>query len=116
MFFLDRDLWECYKLQDIQDDVRENRHQAIAATRRSEESAAALAENVARTALLLHSLVETLVRKGLVAREEISAVFQELDLLDGQADGKLAQAPTAADNSPDRASTPEEFLRKLERE
>lgn len=115
MFLLDRDLWQFYKLQDLQDDVQQSRLRAISASRRSTQAEEAQAEAVARTALLVHSVVEVLVRKGIITREEIAAVAEEFDRLDGQADGKLAQSTAAEERPAERTLSPEEFLKDLER-
>lgn len=122
MFYLAPETWARYKLLDIHDDVKLNRMSRIEASderARMTESLETLQENLARALLLVHSLTEALVRKGLVTREEIAAVAAQLDMLDGQADGKLSPGTVAgtvkAPDPPDRPLSPHEFLGKLEK-
>ena len=57
------------------------------------------------------------MRKGVMTREEIAAVANQLDMLDGQADGKLAPGSIAGTVKPsDRPMSPQEFLGKLEKQ
>ena len=48
-----------------------------------------LEEGVARALLLLHALTESCLRRGVFTHDELAAVIDEVDLLDGVADGKL---------------------------
>lgn len=48
-----------------------------------------LEDDLARTHLLIHALVEACLSKGVLTREQISEACARLDLLDGVADGKL---------------------------
>ncbi|MDX1946654.1 MAG: hypothetical protein SFU86_14735 [Pirellulaceae bacterium] len=88
--------------------------------------------NQARTLLLLHGLTTTLLRKQIVTREELKTVMDEIDLLDGQADGALdpAASPGTKARPTERHSTgsalddlartlpdqedPREYLKNLE--
>lgn len=56
------------------------------------ERVAQLEEDLARAVLLIHTLVEACVRKGVFTREEIARAAAEIDLFDGVADGKLDPA------------------------
>jgi hypothetical protein len=51
-----------------------------------------LEEDLARAVLMIHTLVEACVRKGMFTREEIARVSAEIDLFDGTADGRLDPA------------------------
>jgi len=51
-----------------------------------------LEDDLARTHLLIHALVEACLSKGVLTREQISEACARLDLLDGVADGKLDPA------------------------
>ncbi len=51
-----------------------------------------LEDDLARTHLLIHALVEACVDKGILTREQITRACTRLDLLDGVADGKLDPA------------------------
>lgn len=57
-----------------------------------------LEEDLARAVLMIHTLIEACVRKGVFTREEVAAVAHEIDLFDGIADGKLD--PTVVRPSP----------------
>lgn len=117
MFYLNRDWWEYSKIQDLEDDVRQARREASRAHSISGESVDVLTDNLARSLLLVHTLIETLVRKGLVTREELVTTMNELDALDGQSDGKLAPGTLPGTvKPPPRSQTAEEFLRNLEKE
>ena len=116
MFYLAPEAWERYKLLDIHDDLKQSQREAAHAKARATDSIEILEENLSRALLLVHSLTHALVRKGLVTREEIAAVAAQLDMLDGQADGKLAPGSVAGTvKSPERPLTPSEFLGKLEK-
>ena len=115
MFYLAPEAWERYKLLDILDDLKQSQREPAHAKAHATDSIEILEENLSRALLLVHSLTGALVRKGLVTREEIAAVAAQLDMLDGQADGKLAPGSVAGTvKSPERPLTPSEFLAKLE--
>lgn len=116
MFYLAPEAWERYKLLDMHDDLKQSQREASHARARATETAETLQENLSRALLLVHSLTEALVRKGLVTREEIAAVATQLDMLDGQADGKLAPGTVAGTvKEPERPLSTQEFLGKLEK-
>ena len=50
---------------------------------------AQLEDDLARAVLLIHSLTEACVQKGIFTREEIARTAAEIDMFDGIADGKL---------------------------
>jgi len=50
---------------------------------------AQLEDDLARAVLLIHSLAEACVEKGIFTREEIAEAAAEIDMLDGIADEKL---------------------------
>jgi len=116
MFYLAPEAWERYKLLDMHDDLKQSQREASHARARATESVETLEENLSRALLLVHSLTEALVRKGLVTREEISAVASQLDMLDGKSDGKLGPGTVAGTvKEPERPLSTQEFLGKLER-
>jgi len=51
-----------------------------------------LEDDLARAVLLIHSLTEACILKGVFTREEIARAATEIDLFDGAADGKLDPA------------------------
>jgi hypothetical protein len=74
--------------------------------------------DLGRTLLLALSVDRILVQKGVLTNDEIARVADQLDLVDGVADGQLNPAtvrPAEAARS-DGPEEPEEFLRRLERE
>jgi hypothetical protein len=74
------------------------------------DRAAQLEEDLARAVLMIHTLVEACVRKGVFTREEIARVSAEVDLWDGVADGRLDPAtvrPTPPPPPPPSAGPPE---------
>jgi hypothetical protein len=74
-----------------------------------------LEDDLGRLALLVHALAEVCVRKGVLTREEITAMMAEVDMLDGVADGKLdPNALRPKDERPKRPARPEDFFRDLE--
>jgi hypothetical protein len=56
------------------------------------DRATQLEDDLARAVLIIHTLVEACVRKGVFTREEIARVAAEVDLWDGIADGRLDPA------------------------
>ena len=57
-----------------------------------------LEDDLARAALVIHSLVEMCVRQGVFTADELAVVMEEVDLWDGVADGKLArESPRSGD-------------------
>lgn len=86
--------------------------------------------NFARALLLLQALTTTALRKQLISREELQAVIQEIDLLDGEPDNALDPAalpgmqprrsPESLEAVAERAlseadsTSPREFLKQLE--
>jgi hypothetical protein len=116
MFYLAPEAWERYKLLDMHDDLKQSQREAGYARARAADNIETLEENLSRALLLVHSLTEALVRKGIMTREEIAAVADQLDMLDGRADGKLAPGNVAGTvKPPDTPLSPNEFLRKLEK-
>ncbi len=51
-----------------------------------------LEDDLARAVLLIHTLTEACIVKGVFTREEIARAASEIDLFDGTADGKLDPA------------------------
>jgi len=50
---------------------------------------AQLEDDLARAVLLIHTLAEACIRKGVLTRDEIAEAARKVDLLDGTADGRL---------------------------
>ena len=116
MFYLAPEAWKRYKLLDMHDDLKRSQSEAAHAHSRATESLESLEENLSRSLVLVHSLMEALVRKGLVTREEIAATAAQLDMLDGQADGKLATGTLSGSiKRPDKPLSTQEFLGELEK-
>jgi len=56
------------------------------------DRAGQLEEDLARAVLLIHTLTEACIRKGVFTREEVAQISAEIDLFDGVADGRLDPA------------------------
>jgi len=77
-----------------------------------------LEDDLSRTLLLLQALTEACIAKGVLTREELAAMAEQVDLSDGVADGKLdlqTIRPPAVEGEVDETTT-EEYLQKLEEE
>lgn len=77
-----------------------------------------LEDDLSRTLLLLQALTETCIAKGMLTREELATMAEQVDLSDGVADGKLdlqTIRPPLVDG-PVIETTTEEYLQKLEDE
>ncbi len=117
MFYLAPEAWEKYKLLDIHDDLKQNQRDASRARVSQTDTLETVQDNLARALLLVHALTETLVRKGILTREEIAAVADQLDMLDGQLDGKLTPGTVPGTvKAPEQPLSTQEFLGKLERQ
>ena len=64
------------------------------------ERVALLEDDLARAVLLVHTLVEACIRKGVFTREEIIQAARQIDLFDGVADGKLDPAAVRPKEKP----------------
>ena len=67
-----------------------------------------LEADVGRLALVVVTLTETIVRKGVATREELRTLVSEVDVLDGAADGKFDPAalrPAKAETPPTEPPT-----------
>jgi hypothetical protein len=77
-----------------------------------------LEDDLGRMLLLIQALAESCIEKGVLSREEIAQMAENVDLVDGVADGKLDPQiirPVRPDQAQPAAS-PEEHLRRLEEE
>ncbi|MDY0166503.1 MAG: hypothetical protein RBS80_08160 [Thermoguttaceae bacterium] len=72
-----------------------------------------LEDDLARTHLLIHALVEACLNKGVFTRQQLSEACARLDLLDGVADGKLD--PAVLRPKKKKATRPERCKPKGER-
>lgn len=64
-----------------------NAESAANAARRTSEK---MEDLVARQALVIHTLVAMCEQKGVFTRAELLALMEQIDMLDGKRDGKLA--------------------------
>lgn len=69
------------------------------------ERATQLEADLARAVLIIHTLVEACVRKGVFTREELAQVSAQVDLWDGTADGRLDPATVRPAPPPPPAAT-----------
>ena len=77
-----------------------------------------LEDDLGRALLLLQALAETCIVKGVLTREELATMAEQVDLSDGVADGKLdlqtIRPPVV--EGPVIETTTEEYLQNLEGE
>lgn len=111
--YLNREWWTYQQIDVLDEKIRQRARDDSSARAHISDRVDALEDALERALLLVQALGETCVRKGVLSREEIAAVVAEIDLLDGQADGKLAMARPAS-SSPARPVPASEYLRKLE--
>ena len=87
--YLFHDFWTAREFDRMDDQLRRKGW----ADRRSRielrERVKSLEDDLGRVALLCRALVDVALAKGLLTRDEISAMIAKTDLADGRADGKL---------------------------
>jgi hypothetical protein len=91
---------------------------SLSAKIHTEDRVAQLEDDLARTLLLVQALAETCIAKGVLTREELAAMAEQVDVSDGVADGKLdlqTIRPPVVDD-PVIETTTEEYLHRLEEE
>jgi len=117
MRYFAHDYWQTSQIDRLDAKVRQIRLHESASRGRDMDRFEILEDDLARMALLVHALSEACVRKGVLTREEITAMIEEVDLADGQADGKLDPAVMRPEDQqrPRHPPTPREHLRELER-
>ena len=77
-----------------------------------------LEDDLGRALLFIQALTETCIAKGVLTREELAAMAEQVDLSDGVADGKVdlqTIRPPMVDGQVIETTT-EEYLHKLEKE
>jgi hypothetical protein len=116
--YLNNDWWQTEQIEAMNRRIRSAQSSRAAGDARLEDDIEQLSNDLGRALLLLHSLVETCVRKGVLTRDEIREAAREIDLADGVADGKVDPAVVrpADESIRRRPETTLEFLRRLERE
>jgi hypothetical protein len=122
------------EVDQLRERSQEVRRDSVSARSDLRDEIEVLHANFARALLLLQALTTTLLRKQAITREELQAIIQELDLLDGQADRQLDPAATPGMQSRpaerrsteaalddlarrpalDESTSPREFLKQLE--
>jgi hypothetical protein len=112
--YLLHDYYTAKELDRIDDHMRRIRSSSTRSAGDARERIEELEDDLGRLTLLVHAMAEACVRKGVLSRDEIMAVADEIDLLDGTADGKLAvrDPDQQRETGPQR---PEEHLRQLEK-
>ncbi|MCH2123755.1 MAG: hypothetical protein MK165_03125 [Pirellulaceae bacterium] len=130
--YLNHDWWQTQEIERCEQEMRDLRRKSSRQRATLHDEIDEVNDDLARTVLLLHALVQACLRKGLLTREDITAVATELDLKDGVQDGKLnpqlARPPQerASDRPPSveghlhelekqNLDSPEDFLRDLEK-
>jgi hypothetical protein len=116
--YLNHDWWQTTEIDSLNRKLRNAQSTRVQEEARLGEEVDQLSNDLGRALLLLHSLVETCVRKGVLTRDEIRDVAREVDLADGAADGKVdpASLRPPEEQQSHRPPTTLEFLRRLERQ
>ena len=100
-------------------DAKIKRYRAQARDSRFDQDArlAQLEDDFARALLVIHSLAETCIAKGVFTQAELMEITERVDLEDGVADGKLnpetIRPVTEEEPAP---ATPESYFRNLEQQ
>ena len=71
--------------------------------------------DIGRTLLKVHAISELLVEKGAVTEEELAAKAEQIDSLDGQADGILHPSLFRTEAEQQHAPSPRSYLFELEK-
>jgi hypothetical protein len=116
--YLNNDWWQTEQIEAMNRKIRGAQNSRAAADARLGDEIEQLENDLGRALLLLHSLVETCVRKGVLTRDEIRDVARELDLADGVVDGKVDPSVLRPEEEKARRrpETTLDFLRRMERE
>ncbi|MBW3596303.1 MAG: hypothetical protein KY475_03400 [Planctomycetes bacterium] len=116
--YLNHDWWQTSEIDSLNRKLRHVQRSRSQVDARLREEIDQLSNDLGRALLLLHSLVETCVRKGVLTRDEIRDVAREIDLADGAADGRVDPAALRPpeEQLPERPPTTLEYLRDLEKQ
>jgi hypothetical protein len=116
--YLNHDWWQTEQIDRLNRQIRRAERSQSSVEAHLADELDQLSNDLGRALLLLHSLVETCVRKGVLTRDEIREVAREIDLADGVADGKVdpARLRPARENASRRPVSTMEFLRQLEKQ
>lgn len=113
--------WQRYFLHDfftakefdrLEQRIKNTSREKRAGERRINAGVDRLKDDLGRAYLMISALTELCLRKGVISEEELNQVLHEVDVSDGVEDGQL----NASSSPSDEATTPEQFLRELERE
>ncbi len=115
--YLCHDFFTAQELNRMEDRVRQMRSSSARSDTNLRNRIDELEDDIGRLSLLTHALAEACVRKGVFNREEIAAVADELDLLDGRADGRLDPEALRGPGEQRSASSrsPQDHLHELEK-
>ncbi|MDA7977463.1 MAG: hypothetical protein MPJ50_01680 [Pirellulales bacterium] len=83
------DYWQTSQIDKLNTAVNALVQQERNTHSKTAERVDALEEELARAVLVIHTLLEVCVRKGVFSKEEFRSVVDEMDFLDGIMDGKL---------------------------
>ena len=116
--YLLHDFFTAHELNRIDERFRRSRTASASTRAGMYDRIDELEDDLGRATLIVHALAEACVRKGLLTREEIAAMVNEVDLRDGKSDGKLdstALRPPRAEHAR-RPMSPEQHLHELEKQ
>jgi hypothetical protein len=98
--FLLHDFWTAREFNRFDDDLRrrDRIQRRTARTQRQElatmaERVVQLEQDLGEATLLVRSLAELCIAKGVLSTAELSAKAEALDALDGKLDGRIGKAP-----------------------
>ena len=85
------DLYQQYRIQQL--DARIDRTQGAQSDEVARDAVVRLEEKLDRLALISRAMFEMLQESGALSEEKLNAKIVEIDLRDGQKDGKMAPTP-----------------------
>ena len=104
------------RFHSLRDEVRQARMDSGADMRTVYSLLDQLETDIGRVILKVHAISDVLLDKGLVTTEELSAKARDLDLLDGQSDGKIHPSVFRTEQEQNKILSPRAFLLNLEKE
>ena len=100
----------------IRDEVRQTRMDNGADMRTVYSLLDQLETDIGRVLLKVHAISDVLLEKGVLNSAELAAKAKDLDLLDGESDGKIHPSVFRTEQEQDCILSPRAFLLHLEKE
>lgn len=108
--YLMHDFYTAKEFNRLEQKIARSTSEKRVGDRRVSAEVERLKDDLGRAYLMISALTELCLRKGVISEEELSAVLHDIDIRDGIEDGKMTPPPDESE-----ATTPEQFLRELER-